>query len=111
MIPFAGDLVYSSMNAVYTLKRGLITRLDCEKIMDMKVVGNHIYIAGANPDSLWIANARGEVSLVGRIAHGNKEVGGSCFRVRVAVNPTETKGYFARTANGNQGEVYEIFWG
>lgn len=111
VIPFAGDLVYSSMNAVYTLKRGLITRLDCEKIMDMKVVGNHIYIAGANPDSLWIANARGEVSLVGRIAHGNKEVGGSCFRVRVAVNPTETKGYFARTANGNQGEVYEIFWG
>ena len=37
-----GDLVYSSMNAVYTLKRGLITRLDCEKIMDMKVVGNYL---------------------------------------------------------------------
>ena len=108
---FADGLVYSTMNQVHMLNIGHVATLDCEKIMDMKVVGNHIYIAGANPDSLWIANARGEVSLVGRIAHGNKEVGGSCFRVRVAVNPTETKGYFARTANGNQGEVYEIFWG
>ena len=110
VIPFAGDLVYSSMNAVYTLKRGLITRLDCEKIMDMKVAGNSLYVAGANPDSVWVANSRGEIALVGRVDARNTEVGGSCFRVRVAVNPLETEGYFARTADGNRGEVYQIVW-
>ena len=111
VIPFAGDLVYSSMNGVYTLKRGLVTRLDCEKIMDMKTAGNSLYIAGANPDSVWVANTRGEIALVGRVDTGNSTVGGSCFRVRVAINALETEGYFARTANGNRGEVYQIVWG
>lgn len=111
VIPFAGDLVYSSMNAIYTLKLGLVTRLECEKIMDMKTAGNHLYIAGANPDGVWVANARGEIALVGRVDAGNTTVGGSCFRVRVAVNALETEGYFARTADGNRGEVYQIVWG
>lgn len=111
VIPFAGDLVYSSMNGIYTLKRGLVTRLECEKIMDMKTAGNHLYIAGANPDSVWVANARGEIALVGVVTTGNTKVGGSCFRVRVAVNALETEGYFARTADGNRGEVYQIVWG
>jgi hypothetical protein len=110
VIPFAGQLVYSSLNGIYLLSSGLVTRLDCEKIMDMKVVGNHLYIAGANPDSLWVANSRGEIALVGRVEHGNQTVGGSCFRVRVAVNPIETEGYFGRTANGDTGEVYKIVW-
>jgi hypothetical protein len=78
--------------------------------MDMKAVGNSLYIAGANPDSLWVANSRSEIALVGRVDHGNTTVGGSCFRVRVAVNATETVGYFARTANSNQGEIYPILW-
>ena len=111
VIPFAGDLVYSSMDGVFTLKRGLVTRLDCEKIMDMKVAGNSLYIAGANPDSVLVANTRGEIALVGVVATGNTKVGGSCFRVRVAVNALETEGYFARTADGNRGEVYQIVWG
>jgi len=110
VIPFAGQLVYSSLNNVYLLNNGLAATLECEKIMDMKVVGNSLYIAGANPDSLWIANSRREIALVGRVEHGNTEVGGSCFRVRVAVNATETVGYFARTANNDQGEVYPILW-
>lgn len=111
VIPFAGDLVYSSLNAIYTLKLGLVTRLECEKIMDTKTAGNHLYIAGANPDSVWVANARGEIALAGVVAAGNTDVGGSCFRVRVAVNALETEGYFARTADGNRGEVYQIVWG
>ena len=111
VIPFAGDLVYSSLNAIYTLKSALAVTLDCEKIMDMKAVGNHLYIAGANPDSVWVANARGEIALVGSIATGNTQVGGSCFRVRVAVNALETEGYFARTADGSRCEVYQIVWG
>ena len=111
VIPFADQLVYSSLNGLYTLAEGLLTRLDCEKIMDMKTVGNRLYIAGANPDSLWVANTHGEIALVGRVEHGNTTVGGSCFRVRVAVNPYDTQGYFARTANGNQGEIYRIVWG
>ena len=111
VIPFAGDLVHSSMNNVYTLNGGMVASLDCEKIMDMKVAGNSLYIAGANPDSVWVANTRGEIALVGRVDTGNSTVGGSCFRVRVAVNPLETEGYFARTADGNRGEVYQIVWG
>lgn len=110
VVPFAGGLLYTTQNEIHALNVGCIARLACEKIMDMKVIGNHIYIAGANPDSLWIANARSEIALVGRVQHGNREVGGSCFRVRVAVNPHETKGYFAWTANGHQGEVYPIEW-
>ena len=111
VIPFAGDLVHSSMNNVYTLNGGMVASLDCEKIMDMKSAGNSLYIAGANPDSVWVANTRGEIALVGRVDTGNSTVGGSCFRVRVAVNALETEGYFARTADGNRGEVYQIVWG
>jgi hypothetical protein len=110
VVPFAGQLVYSSLNSVRLLGTGEVARLECEKIMDMKVVGNSLYIAGANPDSLWVANSRAEIALVGRVELGNTEVGRSCFRVRVAVNATETVGYFARTANNDQGEVYPILW-
>jgi len=110
VVPFADDLVYTSQNRVLTRRKGVVATLDCEKIMDAKVVGNHVYLAGANPDSLWIGNARGEIALVGRVKRGNKEVGGSCFRVRVMVDPHETEGYFGRTADGDQGEVFEILW-
>jgi len=115
VVEFADELVYTSMNEVYVKNIGLLTTLSCEKIMDTKVVGNHLYVAGANPDSAWVINSRGEIALIGVVSHGNRKVGGSCFRVRIAVNHKETKGYFGRTVNGDDAdnayaEIYEMLW-
>lgn len=111
VVPFLDKLLYSSRNRIFAQGNGEpLATLDCEKIMYMRVVASKLWIAGANPDTLWCANARGEIIQVGRCPDGNQEVGGSCFRVAFAINPWGTEGYFLRTVNGNQAQVIQLVW-
>ena len=111
VIPFAGRLLYSSANRIFALGHHTpVAVLNCEKIMYMRVRASTLWIAGANPDTLFCANARGEIIQVGCCPDGNKPVGGSCFRVAFAISPWATEGYFLRTVNGNQASVIRIDW-
>ena len=109
---FCGKLLYTTTNRVcqFDGTRDLcLGELDCEKIMDMRVVNRNaenpygtLRIAGANHDTVWDVDNMGQVRTVARFDHGNAEVGGSCFRVRASDN------YFSRCENGTQGKVYRI---
>lgn len=110
VVSFHGLLIYTIGNKIMERDLGLLQELPCEKIMDAKVADNKIWFACDNPASLYAANMRGEVVHVGT-CDGSTEVGGSCFRVRVAINPQATNGYFAYTVGGNRGVVKKIVWG
>lgn len=109
---FCGKLLYSTMNRVCQFdgtKDLCLGELDCEKIMDMRVIGRNetnpygtLRIAGGNPDTVWDIDNMGRVTTVARLTDGNAEVGGSCFRVRASDN------YVSRCENGTQGKVYRI---
>lgn len=111
VVPFMDKLLYSSRNHIYEAGHVIpLATFDCEKIMYMRVVASKLWIAGANPDTLWCANSRGEIIQVGRCDDANQPVGGSCFRVCFALNPWATEGYFLRTANGDQAQVIQLVW-
>lgn len=111
VVPYLDKLLYSSRNHIFEAGHVIpLATFDCEKIMYMRVVASKLWIAGANPDTLWCANARGEIIQVGRCEQGNQQVGGSCFRVCFALNPHGTEGYFLRTATGNQSQSIQLVW-
>lgn len=108
-VSYHGLLAFSVGNKIHIKDQGVQAELPCDKIMDMKVADNMVWIAGDNPACLYVANMRGDFVRVGEAA-GSAKVGGSCFRVRTAVNDKGTKGYFAAAPKGNTTAVYEIVW-
>jgi len=78
-----------------------ITTMPCEKIMHMDVNNDLLWVAGANPDSLWIFNRILECKQIINF-NDTITVGGSVFRTRV------TLGYFGRAVGGTRVEVYPI---
>ena len=111
VVEYLGNLLYSSRNQIFEAGHVIpLATFDCEKIMYMRVVASKLWIAGANPDTLWCANARGEIIQVGRCNDANQQVGGSCFRVAFALNPQGTEGYFLRAPNGNQSQSIQLVW-
>jgi len=104
IISFANSIYCSSGNKVMekignTVKEVKI--LDCEKIMGMNVNKDLLWVAGSNPDALWVFDRRMRCKQIGKL-EGSVPVGGSVFRSHV------TNEYFGRCADGNRAEVYKI---
>ena len=100
-----GRLLFTSGNKVSAMDPEgavFLAELPCEKIMHMVMSGGKLLIAGANPDTAWMADQNGNLYTIGSFSTGNAKVGGSCFRVRIS------GGYFARAWNGVTGMVYEV---
>ena len=110
VVMFCKKLLYSTRNRIGWFdgtKDLCLGELPCEKIMDMRVLhGSSPYgflrVAGSNPDTVWDIDNMARVVTVGTFSDGNREVGGSCFRVRASEH------YVARAINGTQGVIHAI---
>jgi hypothetical protein len=105
VFPAAGD-IYCTKGSVIYRKDGNrlveMVKLPCEVIMDVHQDEGGIWIAGSNPDQLWVLEPDGLFVKVVEFSEGNKHVGGSLFRVRVS------SGVFGRSPGGNSTAVYSV---
>jgi len=102
VIPFYGQLIYSSENKVISKTAGVIGTID-GTIMHMHVAYDLLWIACTEPDSLWTINTSGVLTqILPKFTTGNSSRSGSLFKTRV------TDGFFGRSYNGGRAQVYQI---
>jgi len=108
VVNFGGEIISSSGNKLVRIRNGAavgIASLPCEKIMRLCVWDDHLFVAGACPDSLWVAGA--DLAFTALASFGDSvEVGGSVFRT--FVSGCGAVCYFGCAQNGNAGELYEV---
>jgi hypothetical protein len=105
LVKFLGSVICSSGNKVMRIvgnKTEMVDTLSCEKLMHMDVSDNHLFVAGANPDSLWVYDSAMKRNEVARIPASTWSVGQSVFGGRC------TDGYWGHSMQGKEARVYRI---